>query len=452
MATHPQVGEAPRVLREAAFPSEVLRVLATLKGSGYASYLVGGCLRDLLRGQPAKDYDVATSARAESVMTLFRRVIPTGVKHGTVTVLAGPFHVEVTTFRGEGEYRDGRRPADVVFLADVASDLARRDFTINAMAFDPATLEFVDPFDGAGDLAHGLVRCVGDPLRRFGEDGLRPLRAVRFASVLGFRIDEETRRAIPATRSIFEKVAMERIREELEKILVCGRPSPGIALLREAGLLSHVLPQLAPLASEAHEGPSSFSSMLRRLDLVAPRLEERLAALLLEASDNPGEPHPPPERASKAAADALERLRFPRKTVELASLLVREQRIPLEIALDDPALRRALARMGPDALAPLIEVARATASAEDEETLEQRVEEFSRRTRLVLAARPPLKASDLALDGARIMQLLGEQPGPRVGEALRFLLDQVMEDPRRNSPEALEALLRSWARPAMDPA
>jgi tRNA nucleotidyltransferase (CCA-adding enzyme) len=451
VATHPQVSEAPRVLREAAFPSDVLRVLATLRSAGHAAYLVGGCLRDLLRGQPAKDFDVATSAHAEAVMKLFRRVIPTGVKHGTVTVLAGSFHVEVTTFRGEGEYQDARRPADVVFLADVASDLARRDFTINAMAYDPATSEFVDPFDGAADLARGLVRCVGDPLRRFSEDGLRPLRAVRFASVLGFRIDEETRRAIPATRSTFERVAKERVREEIEKILMCARPGTGIALLREVGLLSHVLPQLVPLADAALEGPSSFPFMLRRLDLVAPRLEARLAALLLEASSDLAEPHPPPDRASQATADALDGLRFPRKTIELASLLVREQRLPFEIEQDDRAVRRALARIGPDALSPLIEVARATAYAVGEEALERRVEEFSRRTDRVLAERPPLRASDLALDGARIMQLLGEQPGPRVGEALRFLLDQVIEDPRRNSPETLEALLRTWARTSIEP-
>ncbi|MGC4113541.1 MAG: hypothetical protein QM765_02520 [Myxococcales bacterium] len=196
----------PEALAQAKFPGEILEVLRKLKTSGFKAYFVGGLVRDRLSGKlMGGDFDVATNARAEQVQKLFRRVIPTGLQHGTVTVLTKNAKAEVTTFRGEGAYADGRRPDSVVFLDDVKEDLARRDFTMNAMAFDPIDQEFVDPFGGAKDLEARLIRCVGKARDRFSEDGLRPLRAVRFASVLGFDIEPETLAAIPATLATFNK-------------------------------------------------------------------------------------------------------------------------------------------------------------------------------------------------------------------------------------------------------
>ena len=199
-------------------------------------------------GRPA-DFDVATDARPEAVIDLFGHsyAIPTGLKHGTVTVVTGsspPRHVEVTTFRGEGDYLDGRRPSSVTYVKSLEDDLARRDFTMNAIAFDPLSGAIADPFDGRGDLARRLVRAVGDPVARFREDGLRPMRAVRQAAQLGFEVEPPTRAAIPQTLDVFRKVSAERVRDELLKLLAAPQPSRGLELMRTTGLLGEVIPEL----------------------------------------------------------------------------------------------------------------------------------------------------------------------------------------------------------------
>lgn len=219
-------------LHDADIPKPVLEVITRLRELGHATYLVGGCVRDMVREVHPKDFDVATSALPEEVQRAFRKVIPTGIQHGTVTVVTGGNHVEVTTFRSEGDYLDGRRPSSVSFERDIVKDLSRRDFTINAMAYNPLDRELVDPFGGQVDLPAKLIRCVGSALERFSEDGLRPLRAVRFAAVLGFTLDPATRDAIPATLAVFRKVALERVREELLKLLMSPAPRQGCTCSR----------------------------------------------------------------------------------------------------------------------------------------------------------------------------------------------------------------------------
>src|SRR5438477_4134178 len=216
-----------------------MTLLRTLRAAGKQAWLAGGAVRDLLLGKVAQDFDVATDALPEQVVKLFPRVVPTGMQHGTVTVVTGEHNVEVTTFRGEGPYLDGRRPSSVTFLGDIDGDLARRDFTVNAMAWDPLSGELRDPFGGAADLRRSLLRAVGDPRQRFREDGLRPMRAVRFACTLRLALDRPTERAIPQALDVFAKVEWERIREELTKLRESGDPpSRGLRLLRRAGLLA----------------------------------------------------------------------------------------------------------------------------------------------------------------------------------------------------------------------
>ena len=221
-------------------PAGVRGCLDTLRQAGYAAHPVGGCVRDLLLGRTPGDYDLCTSARPEQVMALFERTIPTGIQHGTVTVLTGDGPVEVTTFRREGGYADGRHPDGVAFDVGLTEDLARRDFTINAMALGPAG-EVIDPFDGQADLKAGLIRCVGEPDRRFAEDALRMLRAVRFAAQLGFAIAPETEEAIRRNAGRMARVSGERIKAELEKILLSPHPERAEELLRW-GLLAHLWP------------------------------------------------------------------------------------------------------------------------------------------------------------------------------------------------------------------
>ncbi len=233
----------------AQIPPDVLAVCRRLRDAGHEAHLVGGGVRDMLLGRQPADFDVATDAVPEAVLDLFGKgfAVPTGLKHGTVTVLtdtAPPRHVEVTTFRGEGEYLDGRRPSSVTYVKSLREDLARRDFTMNAIAFDPLADAVTDPFEGRADLSRGVIRAVGDPMARFREDGLRPMRAVRQAAQLAFDIDPPTQAAIRPTLDVFRKVSAERIRDELLKLLGAPQPSRGLLLMRDTGLLGDVIPEL----------------------------------------------------------------------------------------------------------------------------------------------------------------------------------------------------------------
>ena len=230
-------------MRHWPIPAGVARCLETLRGAGHAAHPVGGCVRDLLLGRTPGDFDVCTSARPEETLALFDRAVPTGLKHGTVTVLTEDGPVEVTTFRREGGYADGRHPDAVTFDAGLAEDLARRDFTINAMALAPDG-EVVDLWGGLADLRAGIVRCVSDPDRRFGEDALRMLRAVRFSAQLGFTIAPDTLAALRRNASRTALVSGERIKAELEKTLLSPRPQT-VGEMVELGLLAHLWPVTA---------------------------------------------------------------------------------------------------------------------------------------------------------------------------------------------------------------
>jgi tRNA nucleotidyltransferase (CCA-adding enzyme) len=240
-------------------PGAVKDIARRLAHNGRKAFVVGGSLRDHLLGRDAdSDIDMASDASPEEILRLFPRVVPTGIKHGTVTILVPGMSIEMTTFRAERSYKDGRRPESVEYLGDIESDLARRDFTMNAMAFDPLNGDFIDPFDGRGDIARKLIRSVGDPYERFSEDGLRPMRAVRFAAQLGFSIEEATFDCIPRTIETFKKVSMERLRDELGKILLSDRPSWGLSLLERTGLLKLLLPELSAGRGCRQKGDHSF--------------------------------------------------------------------------------------------------------------------------------------------------------------------------------------------------
>lgn len=393
-------------LSSSSVPDPVLDVLRQLRDAGYRAFLVGGCVRDLLRGKAPKDFDLATSARPEQVQALFKKVIPTGLEHGTVTVVTKGAHVEVTTFRAEAEYLDGRRPSKVDFHEDIEADLARRDFTMNAIAWDPVGGELVDPFGGQGDLTHRTIRAVRVPLERFLEDGLRPLRAVRFATVLDFTIDAETEAAITQTIHVFRKVAAERVHQEFVKLLLAPSASTGLELLRRTGLLQAFFPE-ARVEHFAAVGHAPADEVVR------------LAVLVL------GQPK---------ARDVLVRLKFPNKTADEAAALAQHATLPAMVSTD-AELRRWLARLDPSRAAPLFAVHDALGTAPA--GLRSRVE-------AILAAAPPLSTKALALDGKAIMAALGTGPSPLVGQATRYLFDLVLEDPARNTPEGLKQALAGF--------
>ncbi len=443
-------------LKAAVLPAPVRAVLERLVELGFQAYLVGGCVRDICRDVAPKDWDIATSARPEDVQRSFKKVVPTGIEHGTVTVLHKGTPVEVTTFRSEGAYVDGRRPSSVEFHSDIEADLSRRDFTINAMAFDPVTGRAVDPFGGAADLARRVVRCVGNPVERFSEDGLRPLRAVRFYAVLGFELDPSTEAAIAPSVPVFRKVAQERIREELTRLVLSPRAAEGLDLLWRTRLLAEILPELVAargVRGDALEGSDAYAHTLAAVAAAKPDLEVRLGALLHDlgkprsgtSSDTAGSLE---DQEAEVARAVLERLHFSNKVTGRVTLLVRNHRLDLEGTVSDAQLRRLAARVGPACVEPLFDLAEAIRAADRKDSAAGVAKVRALRARLegLLATRPPLDSKALALDGRAIMAALGVGPSPVVGEASRFLTERVLDDPTLNTPERLEAALLDWAR------
>ena len=442
-----------------------MAVLRGLRAAGKQAWLAGGAVRDLLRGKGAEDFDVATDARPEQVLSLFPKVCPTGIEHGTVMVISGDHKVEVTTFRGEGPYLDGRRPSSVTFLGDIEGDLARRDFTVNAIAWDPIAGVLRDPFSGVEDLRRCRLRAVGEPLERFREDGLRPLRAVRIACTLRLAIEPRTRRAIAATLEVFEKVAMERVREELVKLLVRGAPpSRGLRLLLRTGLLSRIIPELLESVSfrqNRFHRWDVWRHTLRVVDFSPPDLVLRLAALLhdvakprcaapKEGAEGEHTFYDHEKVGAALSAEILQRLRFPRRDVERVALLVAEHNWYYRPEWNDATVRRVLARIGKAELPSLWALRRADLEARGrlvEEGLVNQAEAEARFQREVDRA-SALKITDLAISGEDVMRELEIGPGRKVGEVLARLLDRVIDDPDLNTRESL---LRLVAEAAQNP-
>ena len=338
--------------------------------------------------------------------------------------------IEVTTFRGEGAYLDGRRPESVTFHTDLEADLARRDFTINALAWDPLAPEFRDPFGGRADMARKLVRAVGDPAARFGEDGLRAMRAVRFAAQLGYGLHPRTRAAIPGALDVVARSPPSASPDELARLVVAPHAHRALGLMRKTGLLGVVLPALAAVE------PGPRSTTPSPCSAASPRSQRvRFAALLHGLG-------------AHEAGRILVALRQPRRVADDAAALVRSHacrtgaREPLPATPGE--VRRWLSRVGLARVASQLALAEAEAAAVGDRAARAEVKKFAQAVARAQAESPPLSARDFALDGRALMAILGAGPGPHVGEALRHLLDRVLEDPSLNAPAALEREVRAW--------
>jgi tRNA nucleotidyltransferase (CCA-adding enzyme) len=450
------------MFESAAIPKDVLAVCQRLRQAGHQAFIVGGSVRDLLLGRPPGDFDVATSAHPDVTLSLFgsRYAIPTGLQHGTVTVLAGEpaRHVEVTTFRGEGAYLDGRRPSTVTFSATLDEDLSRRDFTMNAIAYDPVAHTLVDPWDGQGDIACKTIRTVGDPVLRFTEDGLRPMRAVRQAAQLGFALDPGTHAAIPQALPSFRKVSAERIRDELRKLLLSSVPSHGLELMRQTGLLAEVLPEMVPtigcVQNRFHKH-DVYTHILATVDAAPPDFLVRMGALLHDLGkpktqapreNAPGEftffRH---EQIGSEMAEAIcTRLKLSTDERKIITSLVGGHMFFYTPDWTDGTIRRFVRRVGPD-LVPLLFALREAdiASRGQGEDREGETRELKARIARVAAADAALRVTDLAIDGKDVMRVLGIPPSRQVGQILDELLERVLDDPTLNQRETLEQLARS---------
>lgn len=402
---------AVALLSAAPVPRPVVEAARHLQDAGHAAVLVGGAVRDVLLGLPASDWDLASSATPDEVMALFKKTIPTGVQHGTVTVLVrgdGQTHpVEITTFRGEGAYVDGRRPESVRFLRHLIEDLARRDFTINAFAWDPIALRFSDPFDGLSDLAAGLVRAVGIPLHRFREDGLRTMRAVRFCATRTLRLEAATEAAIPEALDVLAKVSRERVHAELCKLLGSGKPSLALVPMWRTGIWPHAL---VPLPREA-----DYEAAIAAVDRMPQEPTARLARLLWPLADHDGA-----EARIEACVEALKPSRAERATVLAltgrAARALQGARTPVEI-------RRAVAELRPEHLPAALDVLGA------DEAHRERVRDAIEGAALAIG--------DLAIKGGELVAEGIVPKGPVVGQRLAELLDDVIVDPGLNTRERL---------------
>lgn len=416
-------------------PRHVREVCEALGRAGHEAVAVGGAVRDAILGRAPGDWDVATSARPEQVQALFPRTIPTGLQHGTVTVVTGrgaTSHVEVTTFRGEGAYTDARRPDHVTFGVPLADDLARRDLRVNAMAYDPAARRLIDPYGGRRDIADRMLRAVGptgdvytDAVARFTEDGLRVMRAVRFAAQLEFALDPDTERGIGPALPSLAKVSKERISDELRKLLATREPSRALAPAERTGIIALILPELtAAWQACAAWSPARppVGHWLARIDGTPP--PARLGALLADLATPDDAAHRLDRAAVKRAQDALRRLKFSNEELVPAAALAGAGSAPRVPVWHDPQLRRLLADLTRPHAALAVGMWRADGPGGAA---------LADRAQAILDRGDPLAVGDLAVTGAELMAALDMRPGPAIGRLLGALLGKSFDDPAINT-------------------
>lgn len=437
------------VRRDLPAPDDLKWIVRTLTSRGFEAWAVGGGVRDALSGRVPGDWDVTTSAPPREVQRAFRKTIPVGIAHGTVGVLSKSGQLfEVTTFRRDVE-TDGRH-ARVVFSQTLEEDLARRDFTINAVAWHPLTGEVRDPHGGMADLERGVLRTVGDPDLRFEEDRLRVLRALRFAGTFDLRIEPETWTAIRAFASRLDNLSPERIREELWKVLTTqARPSASLHLYAESGALAHLYPEIEAIRHEgAGDGSGeSWQGLLRCVDSV-PRTRPilRLAILLHKVGGAGTERSTSPRHAAAVARGVLQRLRFSNAIAdEITHLIAHQSSLP-DTGASDPAIRGWVRVVGREYVHHLFRfrIALHRGMGSGQGASSESIPDVFRSVRRVLRERPPLSVADLAVNGGDL-RAAGIPPGPHYGRILGRLLDHVIEHPEDNEREKLLNLLGTEA-------
>jgi tRNA nucleotidyltransferase (CCA-adding enzyme) len=445
-----------------AIPEPVHDLLRTLRGAGHAAYVVGGALRDALLGRTTTNWDLATAALPEQTAALFEDAAYEN-RFGTVVLRRDGHDYEITTFRTDHDYADFRRPHRVEFGSSLEADLARRDFTMNALAWgapDAATgPRLVDPHEGRADIAAGVIRAVGEPDGRFEEDALRMLRAVRFAATLEFQIEPATLAAIRRHAPLVAHLSGERIAVELGRILAVPQPSRGLRLLAETGILEHVSPELAAqrgVPQNKIPGEDLWDHTVRTVDSAANRPVVRLAALLHDigkpATAADGHFYHHDTVGADLAEQFLDRLHLPKTTAERVVHLVRQHMFRYEANWGDAAVRRFLAKIGPDAIEDLFALREADNEGSGVPRDAEALGELRARIAAELAAGPILDRSALAVDGSDLMTELGLPAGPALGRILSALFERVVEEPHLNDRPTLMLLARDLAeRSAAEP-
>lgn len=434
-------------------PISVMKIIETLEQAGFEAYAVGGCVRDSLLGRNPSDWDITTSARPEQVKALFSHTIDTGIRHGTVTVMLEHVGYEVTTYRIDGEYEDSRHPKEVIFTPLLTEDLKRRDFTINAMAWNPRA-GIIDEFGGMKDLDEGIIRCVGSPEERFSEDALRMMRAVRFSAQLGYEIEPATKAAIRKLAPNLTHVSAERIQVELVKLVESMHPDY-LRVAYETGITRVVLPEFDRcMETEQHNPHHCYTvgeHMLHSMLAVSSNRYLRLAMLLHDIAkpekkktDEQGIDHfhGHQEASEEMAKVILRRLKFDNETIRIVSRLIgfHDYRFPAERR----SVRRAVWKVGEDLFPMLLQVKEADTVAQSLYEREEKLEWIAKVEKLyreILKDRECLSLKDLAVTGRDLIRA-GCAPGPELGRILNEMLQDVLEHPEHNNKEYLLQSIR----------
>lgn len=439
-------------------PENVNFIINTLMEHGFEAYAVGGCVRDAMLSRVPQDWDITTSAKPEQVKELFHHTIDTGIQHGTVTVMLDHEGFEVTTYRIDGEYEDARHPKEVQFTSDLLEDLKRRDFTINAMAYNEKD-GLVDAFDGLGDLERGIIRCVGKAQERFSEDALRMLRAVRFAAQLGFEIEEETKNAISVLAPTIAKVSAERIQVELVKLLTSAHPKE-IRTAYETGLTAVFLPEFDAMMQTPQNHPhhcytvgehtiAALQNIKADKVLRITMLLHDIAKPVCRTTDEKGVDHfyGHEQEGAKMARAILRRLKFDNDTTDRVCALVlwHDDRPPVE----ERAIRRAINRHGLEQYPALFDVKRADTLGQSMYRREEKlvyIDEYEKLYQQILEKQQCLAIKDLAVTGSDLIAA-GMQPGKEIGVMLKQMLELVLEHPEQNTKENLLKLVHKLKTP-----
>ncbi|WP_297639009.1 CCA tRNA nucleotidyltransferase [uncultured Clostridium sp.] len=428
-------------------PKKVDFIINTFYENGFEAFLVGGCIRDFLLGADPKDYDIATSATPEETISLFEKTIPTGLQHGTVTVLIDSESFEVTTYRTESEYKDNRHPEKVTFVKNIKEDLSRRDLTINAFAYNKKE-GLIDFFNGMNDLNNKIIRCVGDSNLRFNEDALRMLRAIRFSAKLNFKIEEKTLLSIEKNKDLIKNISGERIRDELCKILISDNSRLGLELLLKTGLLLNIIPEFKSSIefNQYNHEEDIFNHTLSVIEKTPKVLNIRLAALFHAIGkpqtftiDDKNVPHfyGYNIRSEEIARIILNRLRFDNKQIKEVTTLIREHLN----TLDNPKslnIKRLINRVSVDFIYNLYALQKAKIlSLSDSSVAIQKLEKMIFLTDEILNSKQPLTIKDLDITGKDLIIEFKVKPGKKIGEILSYLLDLVLDNEYLNKKETL---------------
>lgn len=438
------------LMRKYPVSKKLKEISSIFSNAGFSAYLVGGAVRDWFLGKQCKDYDIATDASPEQVQTIFRKTIPTGIEHGTITILYKGEQIECTTFRCESDYSDGRRPDKINYVRSIEEDLSRRDFTMNAVAVSLKDGSIVDPFEGAKAIKSKIIKTVGSPEARFAEDGLRPVRAIRFSSQLKFSIDKETLKAIPLSLEVCKKISIERFREEFVKMLLSEHPIIALKLLEDTGLLKIFLPELSACRNVEQKGMHKFD-VLDHCFLAceaAPKenLTVRLAALfhdigkpqvrqLNEFGDYTFYKH---EFVSeKITRKIMRKLKFSNKEIEAVCLLVLNHMFNYTEDWSDAAVRRFIVKTGTENIPALFDLRIADGFALEARPINPvNLVNFQKRIEKILETENAFSLKDLKINGNDLMEI-GIPSGQKMGIILKQLLETVLDDPSQNTKEQL---------------